>query len=223
MSIEAGRRGGSTSSGGRFQVPRFARLFAVLAWALATVFAGSVAWWAVAAIGGEQGAARATVLTQSQVVALAGQAPEPRGIATSPGAPGTVPRPGSTSAPQPAPTPLPPVPQASAGEPPVVAPPPAAAPAAPPAAPPARPPAAAPAPAQVVRTWTVAGGMVSAQCRATQIELLYATPRDGWTVEVSNGGPEELEVTFRRGEDEIGVNARCVAGVPEMSAPDEGD
>lgn len=75
----------------------------------------------------------------------------------------------------------------------------------------------------VVRTWDVDGGQVSATCRATTIGLLYATASDGWTVETKGTGPEEIEVELKRGELETKVRAHCVDGIPTLSAESEDD
>ena len=91
----------------------------------------------------------------------------------------------------------------------------------PPVAPPATP--AEPAPTVVARTWNVAGGQVSAECRGAAIVLLSATPENAWSVEVKHSGPTEIEVKLRRGEEETSVHASCVAGVPEMTAEAENE
>ncbi len=69
---------------------------------------------------------------------------------------------------------------------------------------------------EVVRTWTVPGGGVGAACRDTTITLLFATPDDGWTVEVKDAGPENLEIEFRHGEDETTTLAACQGGIPTL-------
>ncbi|OJV59850.1 MAG: hypothetical protein BGO38_13960 [Cellulomonas sp. 73-145] len=90
------------------------------------------------------------------------------------------------------------------------------------AAPPPRPApsTAAPAPTTVpvARTWTVPGGTVAASCTGSAISLLYATPLDGWTVEVGAAGPDHLEVELRQSGTETKVTAVCVAGVPQQTA-----
>lgn len=170
------------SDGGSSKTGRLRRPVVLLSWALAAVVAGSVVWWAVAAIGGEQAGARGKVYTQAEVAELADPTP--------------VPSPSTVAVPAPVQTAVP--------APPIVTPPPAV-----------------PDPADVARTWTVAGGQIWAQCRGPQIALLAATPLDGWTVEVKHGGPEELEVEFRQGEAETSVHAACVDGTPTMVEQDE--
>lgn len=81
------------------------------------------------------------------------------------------------------------------------------------------PPAPAPprTPVAVARTWTVPGGTVAASCTGSAISLLYATPLDGWTVEVGAAGPDHLEVELRQPGAETKVAAACVGGVPQPS------
>lgn len=176
---------------------RVARPLVVLTWALAAALAGTVVWWAVAVIGGAHGAARDGVLTQSQVAALAALS-TPSSVGSTPSGP-TSPAPAQSSTPTDAATAAPPT-------------------AAPPTVPPKTVPPATqePTAAEVARTWDVPGGQVGASCRGAQIGLLYATPQDGWTVEVKHAGPAEVEVEFRRAEAETKVRAVCVSGVPEM-------
>jgi hypothetical protein len=82
-------------------------------------------------------------------------------------------------------------------------------------------PTVAPPPTEVVRNWTVSGGVVSTSCLGDQITLLYATPSDGWGVEIKTSGPSELEVEFDLHEEaETTVTARCVAGTPEAQISD---
>jgi len=190
--------------------PRVAPPLVVLAWALAAVLAGAVVWWAVALIGGESGAARANVLSEARVVALVREA-APAGVpttaaatavptSTSSGTPTSPPS--STTTPTPTPTPT-----RSSGP-----------------APSPRPTAWSPAPAspsptvaEVAGTWDVPGGQVAASCRGTQIALLYATPHDGWTVDVMGAGPDEITVLFRDEESQTIVRAVCRDGVPDES------
>ncbi len=76
---------------------------------------------------------------------------------------------------------------------------------------------------EIARTWAVAGGTVAAACTGTSIGLLYATPQDGWTVEVHSPGPAGLEVELHRGPQEIIVRAQCVDGEPVQQIDESGD
>ena len=107
-------------------------------------------------------------------------------------------------------------------------PPPTVLPSVAPSPPPATTPTAGPTTSppsvlDVVRTWDVDGGQVSATCRATTIGLLYATASDGWAVETKSAGPAEIEVELKRRESETKVRARCVDGIPTLMAESEDD
>ena len=80
-------------------------------------------------------------------------------------------------------------------------------------------PTAEPEP-EVVRSWSVAGGTVAASCRGAAITLLYATPLDGWRVEVKDQGPERIEVELEGHDQEVTLRAACVAGTPEQQTSD---
>ena len=76
---------------------------------------------------------------------------------------------------------------------------------------------------EVVRTWTVTGGTVATSCRDTAITLLYATPVDGWKVEVKAGGPDQVVVELEGADQEVTLRAACVAGVPEQQLVEGSD
>jgi len=77
-------------------------------------------------------------------------------------------------------------------------------------------------PAAVARTWSVTGGTVAASCTGSTISLLFATPADGWTVEVGGAGPERIEVELKRPGSERKVVALCAGGVPQQTVGDGG-
>ena len=90
-----------------------------------------------------------------------------------------------------------------------------------PAAP--EPPAITPV-AGVDRTARVSGGQLGVGCTGDRIALRYAQPDDGWSVEVSSSGPEQVEVTFRRtggAQDESHSSARCQGGTPRFAQQTE--
>ncbi|KQZ90108.1 hypothetical protein ASD62_13170 [Phycicoccus sp. Root563] len=62
---------------------------------------------------------------------------------------------------------------------------------------------------------SVTGGSVGVSCRGTTLTLRFATPRNGWSYELSRSAAE-IEVQFRRtgGEQESEVHARCSGGAP---------
>ncbi len=79
-------------------------------------------------------------------------------------------------------------------------------------------PSAAPVgPAAVARTWSTDGGTVGASCLGAAISLLFATPADGWTVEVGAAGPEHLEVELKQPGRETTIVAVCADGVPQQT------
>ncbi|WP_199423228.1 hypothetical protein [Actinotalea solisilvae] len=159
------------------------RAAAVALWLLAALVAGGVAWWAVAAVGGESGA-DGRVLTQHEVAAALAEA------SAAPTQPPATPTPTPSSTPTASPTP---------GS--------------------TTPPATAP----VVRVWDVSGGQVAAQCDGSAIALVYATPLDGWTVEVDGAGPDQVDVELRQGELETKLRATCVDGVPTQTVESDDD
>ena len=76
----------------------------------------------------------------------------------------------------------------------------------------------------MARTWDVRGGQVGVSCRGAQVGLLYATPQDGWTVDLGHTGPDRLSVELKGADHETEVIAVCVGGVPQQNvsehAPD---
>ena len=168
---------------------------AVLSWVVAVVVTGAIAGRAVAVL--DASSARSGLLTQAEVVGA---------LATA--------RAAASAAPAATPTPTP-VGAGPSADPSASAPPTAAPPVAPLEHPAARPTTPPPPAAQVVRTWTVTGGTVAASCRGATISLLYATPQDGWTVDVGSAGPDQVKVELKMSGQETKVTAVCVGGVPQ--------
>lgn len=177
----------------------------VLTWVLAVVVGGAVAWRAMGVVDSGE---RAGVLSRSEVAAELADA-RATASSTPSATPGTSPT--GTPAATPSPTATPtdsqtpretPTPEPSRT---------------------ARP--TEPATSEVARTWTVPGGVVAVLCRGATISLLYATPSDGWTVEVGSAGPEHVEVELRRDDAETKLKAECVGGTPqrELRTDDGGD
>lgn len=173
-------------------------VIAALSWVLAVVVTGAVAERAVAVL--DASSTRPGVLSQAEVAdalatARAGASP--------------------SGTPTPTPTPSPSAPAGPTGGP-STAPATTSPPVAPSTRPAARPTTAPPTP-EVARTWTVVGGTVAASCRGTVIGLLYATPQDGWTVDVRSAGPDRIKVELTMAEQETTVAAACVGGVPQQT------
>lgn len=68
---------------------------------------------------------------------------------------------------------------------------------------------------QVVRVWTVTGGVVSAACTGDAISLVYATPQDGWRIEIESRGPQKIQVELSRNDQGTKLVATCVGGIPQ--------
>lgn len=173
------------------------RLMVLLAWVASTVLAATVAWAAVGTVGHGPGATDAAVLSQREVAtALAARQATASAAATAdPTSPVGDPTPTPTPTPDPSATPTTPT---------------------------ATPTTPTTPPTEVPRTWAVDGGTVGATCRGPSISHDYATPADGWGVEVKNRGPEATEVEFESERGETKVTAVCVAGVPEMTLVGDG-
>jgi hypothetical protein len=67
----------------------------------------------------------------------------------------------------------------------------------------------------VVTTWTVTGGTVSVSCQAQAISLVYASPQDGWRVEIEKRGPDSVDVDLQRQGQGTKLNAICVNGIAQ--------
>ena len=177
-------------------------VLAALSWVLAVAVTGAVAERAVAVL--DASSTRTGVLSQAEVAgalaaARAGASPTGTATPTPPVSP-TV----SASAPT----------QPTGGS--STAPATASPPVAPSTHPAARPTTSPPTP-EVARTWTVTGGTVAASCRDAVIALLYATPQDGWTVDVRSAGPDRIEVELKMADQETTVTAVCAGGVPQQT------
>jgi hypothetical protein len=184
-------------------------------WLAVAVALGAVTWYAVGAVI-DPSTSGTGVLTQTQVAdSLASASAAARTPATGPS---------STPGPGPSPTPTPPggagTGQTGAGGGPASSPQPSR---------PATPsrPAASPAvtgggPIPVARSWQVPGGQVGALCRGQAMSLLYATPADGWTVQVETIAPDRFALEFQRGDRDTSLQARCVNGEPVASAESDG-
>lgn len=68
--------------------------------------------------------------------------------------------------------------------------------------------------APVTRSWDVPGGRVTATCTGPDIRLEYASPQEGWVVEIEEAGPRELDVDLERSGTSVTVVAVCVDGAP---------
>lgn len=69
-------------------------------------------------------------------------------------------------------------------------------------------------PAETSGSWQLAGGAVGAACRRQAIDMLYASPLDGWTYRLDTQTPAKISLEFSRGHETVEFAARCVHGVP---------
>jgi len=77
------------------------------------------------------------------------------------------------------------------------------------------------APTPQRRSWSGTSGHVVTECRGTSAELVAAFPNAGWRYMIGSRGPTLVQVRFARGGEDwsVTVDARCVSGVPQFSAP----
>ena len=63
------------------------------------------------------------------------------------------------------------------------------------------------------------------RCRGGDAELVWATPKTGFAVEVEEAGPDEIEVEFESARHRSRLKVECSDGepVPEISEDDDGD
>lgn len=95
----------------------------------------------------------------------------------------------------------------------------------PPASSPKPPPPSSPPAEQqgVRRSWQGSEGVVTVECRGSRIELRGAQPNSGWSIEIDERGPEEVQVEFERNDGERGtrVESVCVGGSPRFEVDRE--
>lgn len=72
---------------------------------------------------------------------------------------------------------------------------------------------------EVRRTWDSAAGSLVVACRGESISLGGAHANPGWSLEVDDRGPEEVQVEFESSgdADDVRVEASCVDGQPRFS------
>ena len=80
------------------------------------------------------------------------------------------------------------------------------------APPPAPAPPPPPAPAAPAFTWRGTAGSVTVVCDASSISLQAASPANGYTVDVREAGPDEVDVRLEAEDEEADVEAECESG-----------
>lgn len=88
-------------------------------------------------------------------------------------------------------------------------------------APPTSPsPVTTPSPGAGAETFTSAGGTVVVRTDASGLVLVSVTPAPGYTVDEQRARPEEIEVRFRSGDDEVRVRVVRRDGRPVLDTDD---
>lgn len=59
---------------------------------------------------------------------------------------------------------------------------------------------------------------MGAACHGEVIDLLYASPLDGWAYRLDRQAPVSISVEFSRAQETSTLVARCVHGVPSRVA-----
>lgn len=171
-------------------------------WLVVTMVSTAIVWTATSTVAADVTDRPAPVVPHSDVVSeLESSPPEPRPTTTTarPPTPTTRPR---TTVPRNAPATAPPTTQPAPSPPPAptttVA-----------AAAPATAPPTTQAPSRPTATYSTVGGVVRVACDGFFIQLLSATPTDGYSAVVTTRGPVNVEVHFVRGSQDVSVKVIC--------------
>ena len=174
------------------------RLFAVGLWLVATLVSTAIVWTATSTVAADVTDRPAPVVPRRDVVSQLATVPPTTTTTTTQPAPTsttrvrtTVPRNPATTAPAP-PTTRPATPPTTVAAP-----------------PPVTTPPTTQAPARPTATYPTAGGVVRVACDGLFIQLLSATPADGWSAVVVDRGPVTVEVHFTRLGQVATVKAVC--------------
>ncbi|HEX9529918.1 MAG TPA: hypothetical protein VF954_02180 [Acidimicrobiales bacterium] len=68
-----------------------------------------------------------------------------------------------------------------------------------------------------VFSYTMRGGSVGIRCNVNQVSLAYATPDNGYSVEVDSSGPNEVAVRFIQSSSTTTFRSTCQDGQPQPS------
>ena len=201
-------------------------LLVAAGWALATVLATALAWQAVELVSSEVTQRPAAPLSNEQVArALAGEAGGAGGSGAQPSAPADTTAPPGGAAPTDPPAPGPG--GAGAGAPRTTLRPAPTSTTSPPGAEATTSTtsttatAAAPAAPAVTRTIVSDGGQVAVRYEAGRVELLWARPDSGFTVDVDKAGPAEVDVRFESDDHRSRVRAFWRDGAPAEEVREE--
>ena len=175
------------------------RLVPVGLWILATLISTAIVWTATSTVAADVTDRPAPVVPRRDVVSQLATVPTTTATTTT-----TRPAPSSTSRPR---TTVPRNAPTTAPAPPTTGP--VAAPTTVAAPPPVTAPPTTQAPARPTATYSTAGGVVRVACDGLLIQLLSATPADGWSTVVVDRGPITVEVRFVRFGQVATVKAVC--------------
>jgi hypothetical protein len=172
-------------------------------WIVGTLLAVVIAWSGVKGVLAEVSDA-GQPLIDGQAIAAALRSSSPAPASESPAGESAAP-----ATPSPSLSPDPPT-SAPAGTPSTTAP--ARATAVPATAPPAATASPGGGATAMSRVFDLVGGSTSVGCSSTSIRLLWASPRNGFSVDVEPEGSSFLEVRFRSETHESKVEASCASG-----------
>lgn len=180
------------------------RLFTTALWLVATMVSTGIVWTATSRVAADVTDRPAPVVPRREVISqLESEAAQASSTTTSTRAPTptttrtptTVPRNPPVTTPSPAttrPAPTPASPSTTvAARPPVIA------------------PTTTQAPSRPTATYSTSGGVVRVACDGFFIQLLSATPADGWSTTVVAGGPVNVDVHFVRLGQDVSVKVIC--------------
>jgi hypothetical protein len=175
------------------------RLFAVGLWLVATLISTTIVWTATSTVAADVTDRPAPVVPRRDVVSALATVPPTTTTSTTRPPPATsTTRVVRTTVARNAPT--------TATSPPTTRPP---APATTVAAPPPATTTTTKPPGGPTATYSTAGGVVRVACDGLLIQLLSATPADGWSTVIVSRGPVTVEVHFLRFAQVATVKAAC--------------
>ena len=172
-------------------------------WLVVTMVSTAIVWTATSTVAADVTDRPAPVVPHDDVVSqLQAAPPETRPTTTTTTRPVAPTTRGRTTVPPNAPVAAPPTTQ------PVPGPSPSPSTTVPTAPPPTAPPTTQ-APSRPTATYSTAGGVVRVACDGFFIQLLSATPNDGYRAVVTTRGPVNVEVHFVRFSQDVSVKAIC--------------
>jgi hypothetical protein len=68
-----------------------------------------------------------------------------------------------------------------------------------------------------VKSFGSPGGTITVRCTGDSIGLVAATPQSGYTTDVGDTGPDNIDVNFASSSHEYDMQVVCQGGVPAGS------